>query len=74
MSDLPEEKDYENLPDGQYDSEFEGKPTVETVETVISDEDGVEETHITHDIKMADRWKFVTCANKKNYENIDWSK
>ena len=79
MSDLPSglpDKDYENIPDGQYDSEFEGKPTVETVETKICD-DGVEETHITHDVKQPLRWTFSSGGNKrfaKNYDEIDWSK
>ena len=75
MSDI-EEKDYENLDDGDYDSEFEGKPTVETVETKIA-EDGVEETHITHHVKQHDRWFFSSGGSKrfeKNYDKIDWTK
>lgn len=59
-------QDYE---DGQYDSQLGKHKTVETIKTVMAD-DGVEETHITHDIKRADKWKFGGWG--KNYNKIDW--
>lgn len=48
----------EHLPDGQYDDEVGKHKTVKTIETKISEVDGVEETHVTHDIKQANPWKF----------------
>lgn len=61
--------------DGIYDSEFNGKPSVETIETKVA-QDGVEETHITHDLKLANRYRFSSGGSKRyaeNYSKIDWS-
>lgn len=62
----------EDKPDGQYDSNVGKHKTVETIETTMAD-DGVEETHISHEIKKASRWTFSSW-NRKKYEQIDWSK
>ena len=60
--------------DGQSDGEIGGYKTVETVETKIG-ADGVEETHITHEVKRASRWTFGSLGKRyeDNYETIDWS-
>ena len=70
-------EDYKDKEDGEYDSSFGGKPTVEKLETKISKEDGVEETHITHTIKQANRWTFSNAGGTKfaaGIDKIDWSK
>ena len=65
-------EDYKDKEDGEYDSSFGGKPTIEKLETKINKNDGVEETHITHTIKQANKWKWAGWG--PYYENIDWSK
>ena len=60
-------------PDGQYDGVFNGKEVEETYETVEAD-DGIEETRVNYTPKQANRWKFTTCHNQRNYEAIDWTK
>ena len=68
----PENKsDGQDYLDGEFDSEIAGYKTVEKVDTVIG-EDGVEETHITHEVKRASRWTFLP-PNAKKFDLIDWS-
>ena len=74
MSGDPNVSDGQEFDDGQYDGEIAGYKTIETVETKIG-LDGVEETHITHDIKMKNPACFtLTEKMKKVIDKIDWKK
>ncbi len=66
--------DGQEFDDGEYDGEIAGHKTVETIETKMG-ADGVEETHISHEVKRADKCKFTfSSKEKKNYKQIDWTK
>lgn len=64
---MDKDPDYD---DGQFDSTFGKHKTIETIETKMGS-DGVEETHITHEIKKANRWTWSGWG--PNYSKIDWS-
>jgi len=66
----------DNIQDGQYDSKVGKYDCIETVSTKLG-ADGVEETHIAHEIKRKNRWTFTSAGERgfmTGFDKIDWSK